>query len=505
MAFNPIFDTVQTSQIILNRLARLQNVLRSYVAYTQVDYQAEVYSAVNGVLNLGNSMTPPYLFAKGTPALIGDVTTNLSNLNNDGQDIAAEVSSIETLIAQYYNLSAGVQNTLRQSIREQIYSPTANEYINNFINANYVQSGYTCSFDFNSGMATTSLSSDTEITPTNIIVGPSSISNSLTANTYYNPLQLLNPTNQVTNLVQWNGSQLELQISFSEPTAINRLIIHQDNYEGLEIISLSSSPDGIYFDDIDAELFPSDLTIDAASGSYSGDAIINFNPRNVSVMKLVIGDLIGQGFIALRGLETHQRAYANSGQFTSNPINSPSGTVFFNSSQRIYNQLTSIIHQLSYDGANFQIIQPGQTITLTSSPYWYRAQFTRIAAGFSGLASPLNSGSNGPGPSANYVLGNITSNNLSGGILQRNIVFTTVTGPIVLNETPIPGTLSVYYGAVLQLSSAYTFISDVLTLTTLPQSNVTVRYQSSTLGTAGLISLQNYFTPYLFNISFEEV
>jgi len=79
-----------------------------------------------------------------------------------------------------------------------------------------------------------------------------------------------------------------------------------------------------------------------------------------------------------------------------------------------------------------------------------------------------------------------------------------VTGPIVLNETPIPNTLAVYYGSTLQPSTAYVFTNNTLTLAVLPQSNVTVRYQTSTFGTAGLASLQNNFTPYLFQASFEQ-
>jgi hypothetical protein len=222
-------------------------------------------------------------------------------------------------------------------------------------------------------------------------------------------------------------------------------------------------------------------------------------------MKLVITDLIGQGFVALRGIELHQRVYASAGQFTSNPIITPTGIVTFNTSQRLFNQLTNIIHQLSYDGANFQVIQPGQVITLVSSPFWYRAQLATIADAFSSAASPLADNSGNPNPSVNFVLGNITTNNLTSGVLQRSIVFTTVSGPIVFNETPIPGTLAVYFGSVLQAPTAYTFINDVLTLTSLPQSNVTVRYQSSTFGTAGLATLQNYFTPYLFEATFEAV
>jgi len=497
--FNPVFDSVQTSQLILNRITRIANQLRSFVAYTQVDYQAEVYSAVNGVLNLGNKMTPAVYFAPGTPATVGNITTYLKNLNNDGNDVAAEVTSVETQIAQYYNLSAGVQNALRQHIREQVYSSIASEYIEEFINDSQIQPGYTVNIDFNAGVATCPLTSDTLTNPTSIIIGPSSIG---TNNISYDPMQLLNPTGSVANVVTWNGSQLELQLQFSTPIAINRLIIHQDNYEGLEITNLSSSPDGIYFDPIDAELFPSDLTLDAQSGKYSGDAILDFNPRTVSVVKLVITDLIGQGSIALRGIETHQRVFASSGQFTTNPIYAPTVVVNFAALQRIYNQLTSITHQISYDGVHFSVIQPGDEIVLVSSPFWYRAQLTVISDAFSSAASPLSQGTGDPDISPNYVIGNITSTNLNGGILQRNISFTAVTGPIVLNETPIPNTLAVYYGSILQPPSAYTFISNTLTLTVLPQYNVTVRYQTSTFGTAGLAALQNNFTPYLFQASF---
>jgi hypothetical protein len=502
--FNPIFDSVQTSQLILNRISRIANQLRSFVAYTQVDYQAEVYSAVNGVLNLGNEMTPAVYFAGETPAIVGDITNYLNNLNNDGNDVAAEVSSVETQIAQFYNLSAGVQNTLRQVVREQVYDSVSSEWLEAFVTDNQEQSGYTANIDFNAGVATCPLTSDTLMNPTAIVIGPSSISSTATANASYDPMQLLNPTGSVTNMVTWSGSQLELQLQFSSPTALNRLIIHQDNYEGLEITSLSSSPDGIYFDAIDAELFPSDLTLDAQSGKYSGDAIIDFNPRSVSVLKIVFTDLIGQGFIALRGIETHQRVFATSGQFTTNPINAPTGVVNFATLQRIYNQLTSITHQLSYDGVHFSVIQPGDSIVLASSPFWYRAQLIVITDAFTSAASPLAQGTGDPDISSNYTLGNITSTNLNSGILQRNITFTSVVGPIVLNDTPIPNTLAVYYGSLLQPPSAYTFVSNTLTLISLPQSNVTVRYQTSTFGTAGLASLQNNFTPYLFQVSFEQ-
>jgi len=503
--FNPVFSTVQTSQIILNRLARLQNVLRNFVAYTQVDYQAEVYSVVNKVLNLGNRMLPPFPFAGETPAIIGDLTNNLDNLNNDGQDIAAEILAIENQIAQFFNLTAGVQNTLRQRIREQVVQSTSNKWIEAFVNSQELQGNFTTAFDFNAGVASCPLNSDTLKNPDSIITGPSSQSSTSTSNASYDPAQLLNPTNLITNRVVWNGPQVELQLQFNTPTPINRLVIKQDDFEGLEILSLTSSPDGIFFDPIDEELFPSDLTLNAQSGKFSGDAIIDFNPRTVSVIKIVIADLIGSTQVVLRGIETHQRQYANSGQFTSNPISSPAGTVVFQTLERTFPQLTAIAHQLSYDGVHFQIIQPGDIITLTSSPFWYRAQLDKIVDSFSNSASPLATGSGDPNFSVNYVIQNITTTNLNGGVLQRNLVFTTVAGPIVLQESPIPGTLAVYFGSILQAPSAYTFINNTLTLTSLPETNVTVRYQTSTFGTAGLAVLQNFFSPYLFQATFEKV
>lgn len=504
--FNPVFSTVQQSQILINRLQRLQNQLRSLVAFTEVDYQAAVYSALNAILNLGNKMLPPAHLTPESPAIIGDLSTNLNNLNADAQDIAAELVSVETQLAQFFNLMAGVQNTLRQSIREQVFASTNAEFIEDFVNNKQLQSGYTVSIDFNEGIASAPLISDKPMAPAAIVVGSSSISATPTANASYDPMQLLNPAGLIDNLVSWSGSQLELQLQFTTPTPINRLTIQLDNYNGLEISSLTSSPDGLFFDQIDAELNPSDLQLGAESGKFSGDVIIDFNPRNVTVLKLVFVDVIGQGFINLRGLQLNQRSYSPSGLFSTSPISSPSGDVQFNTVQRIYPQLTTIIHQISYDGVHYTVIQPGDVISLVSSPFWYKAELDRLEDNFSGITSPINQGTADPTLSTNYTISNITSVNLNGGVTQRTIAFSSInSGSVVFNETPIPGTLAVYFGSVLQNTSAYTFANNTLTLTTMPQSNVTVKYQTSFLGTTGLGNLKPYFSPYLLEATFTKV
>lgn len=498
--FNNTFSTISSSQILLNRLQRVQNTLRSLIAYTMTDYQAAVYSRVNAILNLGNKVLPISNITPQSPATIGDIESNLNNVNVDGQDIAAEITSVENSIAQLFNLTAGVQNTLRQSIREKVFSSTNTKFIEDFINDKQLQSDYSVSLDFNAGVATNSLTLDTIINPTSIIVGPSSIP---TNNVGYDPIQLLNPSNRITNVVSWVGNQLELQLKFDNAIPINRLVIQQDNYQGLEITSLSSSPDGSFFDDIDIELSPNDLELSGQSGKFSGDVILDFNPRNMSVMKIVFTDLIGLGVINLRGISTHQRTYTTSGSLQTNAISTPSGVVKFTTNQLIYPQLTTIVHQLSYDGVHYQIIQPGDLISLSSSPFWYKADLSTLTANFTGRSSPLSLSNGDPRLSGNYIISNITTTSISTSTLQRTLSFSNVSGPIVLNETPTPGTLAIYYGSVLQSISVYTFSNNTIVLGTVPQSNVTLSYQTSSLGISGLANLKNYFSPFLYSVSFE--
>jgi hypothetical protein len=114
--------------VIADRLSRLQDSLRSLTLSTREDYQAAVYSLVNTVLNLGDNMQT-LIQVRSKPAIVGDLTQNLTLLNQDSNDIAAEILRIENSAGDLYNLAAASQNALRQLIRQSIYISNQQQFI----------------------------------------------------------------------------------------------------------------------------------------------------------------------------------------------------------------------------------------------------------------------------------------------------------------------------------------------------------------------------------------
>ena len=76
--------------VIADRLSRLQDSLRGLTLSTREEYQAAVYSMVNTVLNLGDNMQT-LTQIRSKPAIVGDLSQNLTLLNQDSNDIAAEI------------------------------------------------------------------------------------------------------------------------------------------------------------------------------------------------------------------------------------------------------------------------------------------------------------------------------------------------------------------------------------------------------------------------------
>src|SRR5438270_163258 len=88
--------------VIADRLSRLQDDLRALTLTTREEYQAAVYSMVNRVINLGDSMQP-LAQVTSRPAVVGDLTSNLELLNQDASDIASELLRIENNAGDLYN------------------------------------------------------------------------------------------------------------------------------------------------------------------------------------------------------------------------------------------------------------------------------------------------------------------------------------------------------------------------------------------------------------------
>jgi hypothetical protein len=489
-----MFNSTDPSQTLLSaRLSRITPKLRSLGYSTKEDYQAEVYSEVNGVLTLGNNMQPMYPIAAEGPATVGDITTNVNRLNEDTGDIASEILAVESTAAHLYNLAATSQNQIRQSIREAIYVNGSTKYIEAFINRNNISSATTCNIDVNAGIATLPIIKTQVLSPT-ITIGVNSIGTTGT------PISNLTDGLPYT-IMTWNGPTLELLITFDTPQVVNRLVLAQDTYAALEITTLATSPDGTLYEDVLLDLGQTSIQIDSTSGKYSGDFLLDFPPRHVSSMLLVIQDLTGIGVISLRDMTLIQNTYSSSGIIASNPIYTPKDTINFSTTQLSWDPLVSITHQISYNNNNFTTITPG-AISLISTPFWYRGILIRKASAFSSSSQPINTQTLDPSNTTNFALRSSSSVPMGDGTSQRILVFSSITGPVLLREVPLLNTLSIQVGAIYLDATQYTFANQTLSFSS-PQTNVTVTYQTTALGSTALTDRQNYYTSLLFQVQFQ--
>lgn len=496
--FNPIF-TDPNNAILKDRLARVSEQLRNLTLATAEEYQAEVYSEVNAVLSLGIAMTPLSPVASEGPAIIGDVSINYELLNNDAQDIANELLRIEDAAATFFNLAATSQNQLRQQIRESIYASNQQRYSEDFLNSNKL-TGITGSLDFNAGVATNALLTETIVSPV-FSIGPNSIGS-------------IDPDGPLVNLTDgrvdtsfvWNGSTLELVFTFSTPQIMNRIILNMDTYAGLEIDTFTTSPDGTFIEDVLLDMNVDRILLDGTSSKFSGDVVIDFPPRHVQTARVIILDRVGNGLISFRELVCHKRRYSSTGQLTSVAINSPTGTVLFTTQQNVFDPFTSISHQISYDGTQFTAITPGTEITPIRYPFFYRAVLERSSSRFNASQGPLIQSPLDPIGSNNYTLVSTTTTPLGNGIIERLLQVDSVTGPIVLRDTPMPNTLVVQEGSVILSLSAgdYSFTNNTIAFPG-PVTGLTISYQTTSLGQAAVKDREEYYTPFLYEFKFEKV
>ena len=491
--------TSTTNAILIGRLNRLQQQLRNLSFPTRQQYTAAVYSALNAVLALNYNMVPLVPILRNGPAVVGDVQSNLEVLNNNAQDVVAEITDLESQAAELYNLVAMTQNAVRQNLREQLLISTPTCYTESFINSKNLDSSNTsASFDYSTGLATPTLQSDTPISPSDIEVGPASVGSAVAGQGVDN---LMAP--QIGTFMAWSGPILELLVSFSSAQIINRLTIVQDNYQGMRLVGLTGSADGVTYNDILQDLLVDQLNIGGSSGKFSGDVVLDFQPRNIKQIQLTLEDTTGQDYIALRSLGFNQRVYAATGQVQSNAIASPAGNALFTTLQNPSNPVVSITHMVSFDKVNFQAVQPGTVVQLTSSPFWYRASMNRNANAVQQSTGLVNT-STDPQINENYTVTQTTSLDLGNNIMQRTVLFGSITGQVTFQDIPLPGTFSVWQGTVQIPSSNYSFSNNVLSFPG-AMTNVTVIYQASYSGTSGIQALMNYYSAYLYEIQFQQV
>jgi hypothetical protein len=491
-------DSITTTgaQELLNaRLAQAAASLRGTPVTTREDLLATVYSTLNAVLALGNNLTPLLPVAREGPAIAGDLNGNFRILNQDAQAIIKQLLGTENDAATLFNLFASTQNNLRQTIRQMIYTSGSRRYVEKFI-SNTKLGACTAAVDFNAGVVALPLVQEMFIQPDSIDFGVACVG-TLGDGTTDLLLDGLTETSMT-----WVGSRLELVFNFNTIRILNRFRIDLAGYQGLIVEEFSSSPDGVIREDLLADLQPSSQSLDGSSGKFSGDWIADFDPRHCSQVRLIIADRVGRS-IALRNIQFSQRRVSASGQVQSQKITQPLGAVVFRAVQHTADKLTSVTHQVSTDNIHYQSVAPGQALTL-DVPYWYRALLTRLDSNFDQAAAPVDMPGADQGLNSDYNLQNTATTDLGGGIIERTLNFSTITGPVQLEETPLEGTLVIFDGAVPMAAGLYTVINNKISFTG-AQSGIMIRYQTSAFARAGLPARKDFYSPYLFEVRFERL
>jgi hypothetical protein len=491
-------DSITTTgaQELLNaRLAQAEASLRGIQVTTREDLLATVYSALNAVLSLGNNITPLFPVAREGPAIAGDLNDNFRILNQDAQAIIKQLLGTENDAATLFNLFASTQNNLRQTIRERIYTSGSRRYIEEFI-SNTKLGASTAAVDFNAGVVTLPLIQETFVKPESIDFGVACVG-ALGEGTTDLLLDGLTETSMT-----WTGGRLELVFNFKTIQILNRFRIDLAGYQGLVVEEFSSSPDGVLREDLLAELPPSSRSLDGSSGKFSGDWIADFDPRHCKQVRLIISDRVGAS-IALRNIRFSSRKVSPSGQVQSQQITQPLGNVVFRAAQHTADKLTSITHQVSTDNIHYQSVAPGQTLSL-AVPYWYRGILTRQDSNFDQAAAPVDMPGTDPALNPDYTLQSTATTDLGGGIIERTLNFSAISGPVQLEETPLDGTLVVFDGTVPVSASLYSVVSNLITFTG-AQTGIMIRYQTSAFAHAGLPARKNFYSPMLFEVRFERL
>lgn len=271
---------------------------------------------------------------------------------------------------------------------------------------------------------------------------------------------------------------------------MNRIHVELDDYHGLTLSEITSSPDGSLREDVLAGLRQEERRLDGASGKFSGDVLFDIEPRHIGQLRIVITDLVGDAQIALRGISLSRRKYSNTGSLQSTRIDSPEGQCYFSTEQSTVDTLTSITHQFSFDGVHFQVASPDSTLNV-GGPFWYRAVLERADSNFEQASQPVRVSGTDPAISPNYNINGITTTDLGAGIIERVITFDDVTGAVLLRETPLPGTITVHVGATLAGGETYSFANNTVTFSS-AKTGVSLRYQTSALSTAGLSAAKTF-------------
>lgn len=484
------------NQIFQYRLDAIRQKISSLQYPTKEEYQADVVSMLNTLIRFQDQMQPLLGITRETPALIGSIQDNLDLLNGDVSAIAAQLLDTEQTAAGLLNLYAATQISLRQRLRQMLYASTSTNFWQPFVGGDLIDQ-HTCDVDLNAGIVSLPVASQVMQTLTSVRIGPTSVGTLLATSSLTNLID-----NQPQTVFEWEGTRLELIFEFPVGTILNRMSIESHDYAGVIVEEISCSPDGVYHEDALEEVPSNFLTVDASSNKFSGQYVVDFTPKETAYLKLVLIDCVGAKSINLRGISFFTRQFSNTGYVNFTPVQLQAGDYQFDASALTTDQLTTIQHQTSDDGAKYRVIYPG-TVLPVKGTFWYRVFFQRNDQDFAQDQNPFVSGVQdlASGPSFTATAPSVTTD-LGGGIYQREVPLDTVAGPIRIKDRCVEGTMQVSVAGAALAAGDFSFNTGILTLKSLPVSTVVLRYQTSLAGQQNFNARKPYYSPYLYEAKF---
>lgn len=496
--FSNIYNS-DWNEVFQYRLDRIRQDIAGLDLPTKEAYQAEVISRLNQLIRNQDRMQKLREITRETPALVGGIQANLDILNDDVRAVTSQLLATEQLGASLLNLYASTQTALRQRVRQMVYTPTASDFTEFFIGGAMLDQ-YTCDVDLNAGVVELPVASQSAVIPASVRVGVAGDGALLeTSSLGY----LLDGQSQT--VCEWNGRRLELIFEFSSNEILNRIRIEPHDYEGLIVDEISTSPDGVFHENVLDELPADRRKIDAASNKFSGEFVVDFTPKETRYLKLVLRDAVGAAAIRLRGITFYSRKFSTNGFVAFKPVQLSAGRYRFQATQAATDQLTSVQHQVSDDGAKFRVIYPNSELDV-KGPLWYRLFFQRNDKDFGDEQNPFVTGVQDlvSGPAFTLTQPSVTTD-LGGGIYQREILFDNISGSARIKDRVVDGTVEVSVGGVKLGSDGFSVSANILSLKNLPASSVTLRYQTSLAGQTNFSLRKPYYSPYLYDVKFGKI
>jgi len=493
--FSPYYKPLLA--IFSRRIDALKEKLRSLPLVVREDFLAELYGSLNRVLQLGNGISDMPDFPRRSPAHPSQINVILDDLEQDCRGLSEQIGVVRDDLLSLANTTIATANAALRKARRSLYSSSPGILVQPFLNAESFEQ-VSAFLETTSGMAMLPIVSREK-------ADPSAISLGVESSGYFSSgdsLQELLDSNPDTFLV-WNGSVLELVVSFPAPVIVNVVTINFAGSAGLIMDRMSASSDGVSEEDVTGD-FPSSMrALDGSAGKYSGEWIGILKPRFVKQMRIRFRDLVGENRIILRDLGFYRWSFRPSGRIQSRLIAVPDTRLRFQAEAVEEYLLTGVNFKWSRDGVVYTPMKPGDLIETGPAGFWYRIELDRYESNFKEKSREIvQFGVDSDGHDAKPERMSVVD--LGEGIVEKTFEFSEISGTVVFRDDFIPGSLTLLSGNLPMQASNYSVAGRSISFASL-QNDVTIRYQTYSTSSANFVRLAPFYTPVVYEMTWSAV